>query len=166
MKQFVFTSLLLTSVLAFTGCGGSGSSETAAPAAPAKSASSAKAIKVTGNDQMRFNLTEIKVKAGATVVIEMSNIGKLPAAAMSHNFVVLNRPVTAEEFTTFATASSQNPPTYIAKDTDLVLVHTKMLGPGESATIEFTAPSTPGEYDFLCTFPGHYVTMHGKLIVE
>jgi len=166
MKHFVFTSLLLTSVLAFTGCGGGGSSETTAPAEPAQKTSSAKAIKFTGNDQMRYNLSEIKVQAGATVVIELTNIGKMPAAAMSHNWVVLNRPVSNEEFVAFATASSQNPPTYIAADTDLVLAHIKMLGPGESDTVEFTAPSTPGEYEFLCTFPGHYAIMRGKMIVE
>ena len=37
-----------------------------------------------------------------------------------------------------------------------VLAHTKLLGPGESDTITFTAPFIPGDYVYLCSFPGHY----------
>jgi len=32
---------------------------------------------------------------------------------------------------------------------------TKLLGPGESDTIAFTAPYVPADYDFVCLFPGH-----------
>ncbi|MEZ5274942.1 MAG: plastocyanin/azurin family copper-binding protein [Opitutaceae bacterium] len=163
MKKLLLLSTLLASALAFTGCGGGDTTtETAKPAEPA---STAKVIKVTGNDQMRFNITEIKVKAGETVRVQLTNIGQMPAQAMSHNFVVLNRAVTEEEFVAFATAASQNPPTYLPAQSDLVLAHTKTLGPGASDTIEFTAPAA-GTYEFLCTFPGHYALMRGKMIVE
>jgi len=29
----------------------------------------------------------------------------------------------------------------------------------------FSAPSTPGEYIFVCTFPGHWVRMYGVMLV-
>jgi len=151
-------------MLAFTGCGGD--TETEAPIKPTNEASGSNRIKITGNDQMRYDITEIKAKTGETVRVELTNIGKMPAAAMSHNFVLLNRSVTEEEFTAFALASSQNAPSYIAPDSDLVLAHTKTLGPGESDSVEFEAPAQPGIYEFLCTFPGHFVLMRGKLIVE
>ena len=48
---------------------------------------------------------------------------------------------------------------------DKFIAHTKMLGGGESDTIEFDAPA-PGTYTFMCTFPGHYALMQGKFIVE
>jgi len=48
-----------------------------------------------------------------------------------------------------------------------MIVHSKSLGPREKDTIEFTAPTEPGEYDFLCTFPGHYlIGMKGVLVVK
>ncbi|MGD1893724.1 MAG: plastocyanin/azurin family copper-binding protein [Cyclobacteriaceae bacterium] len=46
-----------------------------------------------------------------------------------------------------------------------MIVHTKFIGGGESDTITFEAPS-PGTYDYICSFPGHYALMQGKLIVE
>jgi azurin len=38
--------------------------------------------------------------------------------------------------------------------------------PDQNATVTFTAPTTPGEYPFVCSFPGHWVTMRGILRVE
>lgn len=46
-----------------------------------------------------------------------------------------------------------------------VLFHTRLLGPNQSETIYFVAPNQPGEYPYLCTFPGHYQVMQGKMIV-
>jgi len=163
MKSLTFTTLLLATAIGFTGCGGGGSSE---PAASAEKDSGVNVIKVTGNDQMQYNIKEIRAKAGELIRIEMTNIGKLPAAAMSHNWVLLKSGVSEADLIAFATACSQNPPSYFVADTDLVLAHTKMLGPGASDSIEFLAPATPGVHDYLCTFPGHYVMMRGKLIVE
>ena len=47
---------------------------------------------------------------------------------------------------------------------DEVIVHTKMLGGGESDTITFIAPEN-GFYTYICSFPGHWGLMKGKLIV-
>ena len=48
-----------------------------------------------------------------------------------------------------------------------VIARTKLLGPGESETITFTAPKISSQYDFLCTFPGHFAAgMKGKMIVQ
>jgi len=46
-----------------------------------------------------------------------------------------------------------------------VLYHTALLQPGASETIFFTVPETPGDYEFLCTFPGHFQLMRGILRV-
>ena len=35
----------------------------------------------------------------------------------------------------------------------------------QSDTIKFTAPQKPGEYNFLCSFPGHWVRMYGVMLV-
>ena len=36
---------------------------------------------------------------------------------------------------------------------------------GESDRLNFNAPTTPGEYNFVCSFPGHYVRMYGVMLV-
>jgi Copper binding proteins, plastocyanin/azurin family len=46
-----------------------------------------------------------------------------------------------------------------------VLQATRLVQRGDSDTINFTAPSTPGEYNYLCTFPGHWVRMYGVMVV-
>ncbi|MEO6705938.1 MAG: plastocyanin/azurin family copper-binding protein, partial [Ginsengibacter sp.] len=46
-----------------------------------------------------------------------------------------------------------------------VLYHTLLLQPGKSDTIYFTAPDKPGDYPYVCTYPGHYFLMRGILKV-
>jgi azurin len=46
-----------------------------------------------------------------------------------------------------------------------VLGATKLVNPGTSAHLRLTAPTTEGTYDYLCTFPGHWMIMWGTLIV-
>ena len=52
----------------------------------------------------------------------------------------------------------------IPKNNDFI-VHTRMLGGGESETINFTIEE-PGIYTYVCTFPGHYQIMQGTLTIE
>ena len=40
-----------------------------------------------------------------------------------------------------------------------VLYHTGLLEPRKSESIFFEAPVTPGDYPFVCSFPGHAGTM-------
>ena len=51
-------------------------------------------------------------------------------------------------------------------ESDLLLHHTDMIDHGEHHILTFTAPSELGSYDFLCTFPGHWMVMNGELVVE
>ena len=51
-------------------------------------------------------------------------------------------------------------------DSDDVLYHTALTQPGATETIFFTAPTKAGDYDFVCTFPGHATMMKGILRVE
>ena len=53
---------------------------------------------------------------------------------------------------------------FIPKSAD-VLFHTMLLHPNESDTIYFIAPEKPGEYVYICTYPGHYLVMRGILKV-
>ncbi len=120
-------------------------------------------ITIEGNDQMRFNKDEIRVKAGQTVRLTLKHVGQMDKNAMGHNWVLLTQGTGIPEFGGAAVSAKDND--YIPEGTDKVIAHTKMIGGGESATIEFEVPEK-GTYDFICSFPGHYSLMKGKFIVE
>lgn len=40
-----------------------------------------------------------------------------------------------------------------------------MLNPNDTVRLRFNAPSEPGEYTYLCTYPGHWQRMRGVLKV-
>ncbi len=120
-------------------------------------------ILLTGNDQMRFNLKEIKVNAGDKVKLTLKHVGQLDAKVMGHNFVLLKPETNINDFASKAVSAKGND--YIPENTENVIVHTKMIGGGEQTTITFDAPEK-GVYDFICSFPGHVALMQGKFIVE
>jgi len=120
-------------------------------------------ITIEGNDQMRFNKDEIRVKAGQTVRLTLKHVGEMEKSVMGHNWVLLTEGTAINDFGQKAVQAKDND--YIPEDTDAVIANTRMIGGGEEVTIEFEAPET-GEYDFICSFPGHYSVMKGKFIVE
>ncbi|MBT8257215.1 MAG: azurin [Bacteroidia bacterium] len=129
-----------------------------------KSDSDVAKLVITGNDLMQFNKKELKVKAGQKVKLTLRHIGKLDVNVMGHNVVILKQGVNLEDFAARAATARDNG--YIPEGTDEVLVSTKMIGGGQSTSIEFTAPAEPGSYKFLCSFPAHYAMMQGDFIVE
>ena len=120
-------------------------------------------IVIEGNDQMKFNLSEIKVKAGDTVVLTLKHTGNLPATAMGHNWVLLKQGVVVKDFAMEAMRARDT--NYVPEGSADVIAFTKVIGGGEVTTVEFEAPEA-GTYDFICSFPGHYALMQGKFIVE
>lgn len=120
-------------------------------------------ITLNSDDRMMFDRKEIRVKAGKKVTLTLKHIGKMPKNAMGHNFVLLKKGTDISSFGIKAMTASDNQ--YIPKESDEVIAHTDLIGGGESSTITFDAPEI-GEYDFICSFPGHYAMMKGKFIVE
>ena len=123
-------------------------------------------VTITGNDQMKFNITEIKASPKQQIELTFKNIGKMPKQSMGHNVVFLKAKVNAAQFIREAVKHKDNEYIPPKRESD-ILAKTKMLGPGQSETITFSAPETPGNYEYVCTFPAHYmVGMKGLLIVE
>ncbi|MBT8256015.1 MAG: azurin [Bacteroidia bacterium] len=129
-----------------------------------KSDSNTVSLGLTGNDLMQYDKSEFKVKAGQEVTLTLRHVGKMELLVMGHNFVLLKPGTNIQDFAVAAAT--------IGKDADWipdggkdVIVHTKMIGGGQSTSITFTAPEA-GEYDFVCSFPGHSALMKGKFIVE
>lgn len=121
-------------------------------------------VDLTGNDKMQFNLKSIVASEGDVIKVNFMNIGKMPKNVMGHNFVLLKEGVNVADFASKALKAKEND--YIPEDElSNIIVHSKMLGPGENEIITFNAPSK-GIYKFVCSFPGHYITMQGDLIIK
>lgn len=178
MKQpnrLFFSLLLATGLTAFlTACGGGGDAagDTAASDADAGSTVDTsglppadRVITITGNDAMKYDITAFEVTAGETVRLVFEHIGSMPASTMGHNVVILDQSVEAPAFAVEAAAAADNG--YIpAGSEDKIVALTDMIGGGESTVVTFTAPAEPGEYPYLCTFPGHfYGGMKGVMTV-
>ena len=159
----------------FYACGGGGqttsetessTAKTEEPAAPSEpeEVPAVAELSISGDDAMKFNKSELKVKEGQTVKLTLTHAGKLPKEAMGHNFVLLAQGVDPNEFGMAAMGAVETG--YIPADqADNIIANTELIGGGESATIEFEAPAK-GSYDFICSFPGHSALMKGKFIVE
>jgi azurin len=122
-----------------------------APEAPPKE------VKIQADDKMRFDVTAFHAKPGQKITVVLTNIGTTPKFSMGHNFVMLAGTVNTGNVTKFLEAASREAAhDYVPLGSKEVLAHTRLLGPGEIDTVTFTAPDVPGEYLYLCSFPGHY----------
>ncbi len=123
-------------------------------------------VEVTVNDQIRYSTKKLEGKAGTPMEITLKHTGKIPKTSMSHNLVIL-RPgsMVASISAKCGQAKESN---YIATDAETksaILASAPQLGPGETYVIKFT-PREPGDYPFLCTFPGHFGEMNGTITVK
>ena len=169
MKILNFIALSLVIIL-FGACGGSeqgsGTGETKAPEATKTETPSDKPVvelTIEGTDNMKYNLSRLEVPAGSRVKLTLKNVGSLPKEAMGHNWTLMESTADIAAYATAAVGAKDNGYQPADKYTD-VIIYTKILGPGESETIEFDAPAK-GTYKYICTFPGHYLSMQGDFVV-
>jgi len=124
-------------------------------------------VKLEGNDSMQFNQKEVTVNAScATINLELHHIGKLPAAAMGHNIVIVATSDANAVAADGLRAGLAN--AHVKPDDARVIAHTSLVGGGETAKASFPGNKLKagGDYTFLCTFPGHSAIMRGKLVVQ
>jgi putative membrane-bound dehydrogenase-like protein len=113
--------------------------------------------------QMKFTESTLTVRAGQRVEITLTNTDDMP-----HNFVLFKRGSLATyEKELFGSLNEPNAQLRgFVPDSPNVLLASRLLNAGESAVVAFDAPAEPGEYPFVCSFPGHWVTMKGVLRIE
>ncbi len=120
-------------------------------------------ITLNSNDKMQYDLSQIDVYEGQTVVLTLNHTGTMPKESMGHNFVLLKNGTDLDKFEEEAAKARETG--YIPEGDSNIIAHTKLIGGGESDTITFQAPAK-GSYDFMCSFPGHYSMMKGKFNVK
>ncbi|QMW03757.1 PVC-type heme-binding CxxCH protein [Spirosoma foliorum] len=116
----------------------------------------------TVREEMRYDKKEFTVTAGKQVEIVLEN-----PDAMQHNLVI-GKPksmeiigAAADKMITAKDGAEKNYVPSIAQ----VIAATPLVNPDQTYRLKFTAPTTPGDYPFVCTFPGHWRIMNGVMRV-
>jgi azurin len=137
-----------------------------AAAAPPSAGAAPRVIQIQTGDNMKFEPAAITAAPGESIKVVLKHVGQMPKVAMGHNFVLLKKASDAKGVVDKCAS---------ARDTDFVapsvqpqlLAYTKLVGPGETVEVTFTAPAQRGDYLFICTFPGHFAMgMKGTLTVK
>ncbi|HET7663929.1 MAG TPA: azurin [Rhodanobacteraceae bacterium] len=121
---------------------------------------------IEGNDMMQYDKSEIVVpKSCSTFTVTLKHTGKLPRAAMGHDWVLTTKANEKAVLADAAKAGLANG--YLKPGDKRVIAHTKLIGGGESDSVTFkTSALKNGPFVFFCSFPGHETMMHGTLTVK
>ena len=113
-------------------------------------------------ERMAYDKEVIVVQAGKTVEFLFENFDLMP-----HN-IVFAKPGSMEELGKMAEANATDPvfqARHFVPNSNKVLLASTLLQPRETQKLSFTAPTKAGVYPYVCTYPGHWMRMHGALYV-
>lgn len=118
------------------------------------------AFTVTPIPNLKYSVALLTVKPGSKIKLTFNN-----SDDMLHN-MVFTAPGAADQVGEMALKLGLNGEVMnYVPNSPKVLFYTRLLQPKTAETIYITAPDKPGDYPFVCTYPGHYVSMRGVLRV-
>lgn len=124
-------------------------------------------LSIDSTDAMKYSTDTLSVESDCTEVkLTLKHTGKLPKAAMGHNWVLTK---TADvQAVVAASLKAGLAANYVPKGDDKVIAATKLLGGGESDTITFKLDKLKqaDAYTFFCSFPGHSAIMKGTFTIK
>jgi azurin len=165
----ILSILTVASILFLSSCGGTDKKEEAKTADTVATSSESATpgianitVKVTGNTMadMAYEPSSLTVKAGDRVTLTLVNTNTMEG--MLHNWVLVKLG-SGQEVATAAIAAGMDK-NYVPENSN-VLVASALAKPNETIKLEFVAPAV-GSYNYVCTYPGHFPKMIGKLYVE
>jgi len=116
----------------------------------------------TVEEEMRYDTPYFAVEAGKSVQILLVNEDLMP-----HNLVI-TLPESLKEVAQLGLEVGprgvEGGPPYVP-DSDKVLHATDLVPAHHQSRLTFTAPTEPGEYPYVCTFPQHWYRMYGVMVV-
>ena len=112
--------------------------------------------------QLRYSPEVFAVKPGSKVRLTLSNSDE-----MIHNLVLAKG--NSKEMDRLAEAALKLGEKgmemgFVPKDPSII-TSIGLVKPGQKSSVEFIAPEEKGDYPFVCTFPGHSLTMRGVMKV-
>ena len=113
-------------------------------------------------EKMIYDRERLVVQAGKPVEFLFENTDTMP-----HNFVII-QPGSLQEIGDLAEKTGRSPGAagrHYVPDSAKVLLKSQLIQPRQSQRLSYTAPTKPGVYPYVCTYPGHWQRMHGALYV-
>ncbi len=121
-------------------------------------------ITINAISGLQYKQKLIEVKSGESLALNFIN-----SDAMPHNVVFVKKGyVKKVGEASFKMLNDPNAAKkhYVPNMSELVIANTHVINPGNTHILHFTAPTEPGDHHFVCTFPGHWMTMQGVLRVQ
>ena len=120
-------------------------------------------ITIEAGKNLSYTVRSITVRAGEPIRLSFLNPDVVP-----HNWALIKPGMLSRvgDLVNKIVAEPDAALRHYIPRTDDVLVYTDIVGPQDQFAISFRAPTTPGRYPYLCTFPGHWMVMNGEMIVK
>jgi azurin len=126
---------------------------------PGSDPAPANLVVAVAGEALEFDAVSFTVQSGAEVSLTFNNT----STTQQHNWVLVPNGTKDDVAAAGLAAGTDNG--WLPVGDARVLAATALLATGETGTVEFTAPAA-GTYQYLCTFPGHNITMFGEFVVS
>ncbi|MCA9136908.1 MAG: c-type cytochrome, partial [Planctomycetales bacterium] len=115
----------------------------------------------TVEEEMRYDVPYFVVEAGRPLQVLLENHDLMP-----HNLVI-TEPGALKSVAMAGQAAGPEGTGGLpyVPDSSSIIAASEMVAPDKSSRITLTAPSEPGEYPYVCTFPQHWYRMYGVMVV-
>jgi putative heme-binding domain-containing protein len=114
----------------------------------------------TIEEQMRYDVSRFNVERGRPVEIVFEN-----PDIMQHNILVVKPGAMKETGQAADAMGGAGFAKHFIPDNGKVLFASRLIGTRTTDRVRFNAPEEPGDYPYLCTFPGHWILMNGVMKV-
>jgi azurin len=124
-------------------------------------------LSIDSNDQMRYDKDEMTVSSECSeVTVTLTHSGQMAINQMGHNWVLVQSSDVNGVVQEGIAAGLDND--YIKPDDERVIAATDLIGGGGETSVTFSLDGLEpgGDYEFICTFPGHVALMRGDFIIE
>ena len=112
---------------------------------------------------LQYKQKRLEAKAGEALALRLKNTDVMP-----HNLVLVAPGATKKVGE--ASFKMLNDPEagkkHYIPNLPEVLAFVPVIFPEKEHVLHFRAPDKPGEYPYICTFPGHWQAMRGVLVVK
>src|SRR5690606_33207975 len=119
-----------------------------------------KTILIEAIPGMQYDLVRFQVRPGEKVKLVFTNKDD-----MGHNLLITKPEARIEVVNAALQLAEKGPVMEYIPDIPQVLWSIPVLFNGQSSSIQFNAPTEPGAYPYVCTYPGHGFVMYGVMYV-
>lgn len=133
-------------------------------AKPAKSAvKKPRIVQLAMAEGLRFSPPRFEAKPGEFLALELENVD---ISHQPHNFVLV-QPGRVQEIVKLAMEMGAEGPNagFVPQHPAILATSGRIVDPEGKLKLEFTVPTEPGVYGYVCTVPGHGMIMYGALYV-